>query len=103
MPARTPMRPFATARRKLAAKTISRSPKTPFAMPCKAALPLEQRHRAAAAGLGDIERRQPLVVADIDAHVFREQVVDERDVVMRDRGVQGRVAQPLLLRSEEHT
>src|SRR5258706_3817481 len=87
----TPMRPFATARRNPAAKTILRS---------RSMLALEELRRAAAARLGDLESGHAGVVANVGAHVLREQVVDEHDVVVGDGGVKRGVAQSRVLSVE---
>src|SRR5882672_7352746 len=77
MPARTPIKPLATARRKLAAKMILRS---------RSMLALEELHRTATADFGELERREARVVAQVRAHVLRNQIVNEHDIVVGDRG-----------------
>src|SRR5882762_9213498 len=84
MPARTPIRPLATARRKLAVKMIRRS---------RTMLALEELHRAAPPDFSELERRKTRVVAEVGAHVLGDQVVNQRDVVVGNRGVQRRVGQ----------
>src|SRR5881396_1829896 len=60
-------------------------------------LALEELHRAAAAGLGELECREARVVAEVGAHVLGDQVVNQRDVVVGNRGVQRRVGQAHVL------
>src|SRR5262245_33805104 len=88
MPATTPTRPLATARRNPAAKTILRS---------RGILALEELHRAASARLSELERRLAGVVADVGAHVLGEEIVNQDDIVVRDRSVQGGVPQARIL------
>src|SRR5258706_16419180 len=94
MPARTPIKPLATARRKLAAKMILRS---------RSMLALEELHRTATADFGELERREARVVAQVRAHVLRNQIVNENDIVVGARGMQRRVGQAHVLDVEIRT
>src|ERR1700704_659169 len=94
MPARTPIRPLATARRKLAAKMILRS---------RSMLALEELHRTAPADFSELGRREARVVAQVGAHVLGDQVVNHHDIVVGNRGVQRRVGQAYVLDVEIRT
>src|SRR2546427_601834 len=64
----------------------------------RAMLALEELRRAAAAGLGEIKWREVRVVANVGAHVLRDQVVNQRDVVVGNRGVKRRLTQLVVRR-----
>src|SRR5262249_60862987 len=80
-PAPRPTSPSPPGRANPAAKTILRSLSI-----------FEELHRSAAARPRHLERGLSGLVADVGTDVPREQEVDHHDVVVRDRGVQGRVA-----------